>query len=1383
MGQPDTQTPASAPISASDPKPATNPPPAQQEGAAPPRPNPSLVAPPVGTGSGGSSPIVASPRGAASVVPPVSTEAAQQPGNPGSVTPPAGSPGSPPVVPPVPQVLAAAVSTAGAPSAGTSGSPGAPGTATTSMTAPHAKEALRPLTRELGYGIIRNINIPPPLPAVKNADDMLGHMGRAIVYRPVPSREAVDAVVLNALDQAEAGSLRRAFDSIVEDSRNRVFRTIPGIDDNPGDARKRIEDSISGDLPTFDDCLRRAGFSDDAIKKYKEAKDANAKIAAQRGFSPVPGTAEAQRQQQLETFEKEFTAMRQAKIYRDVMLYATGAMRGGDIARDQATAKSIIAADEAAYRKRILRLDTDQSLNDLERFGRTAEDLGRSLVELSNNSKLSAEEKEIKRKNMLEEQAKKLAEGLYVKLDKNGEKVFFAEDLSRGNIDRIIEESRHHSRIDWSDVPEENRVEVEMRCLVNGKHVSINGVETPLSRTMPDNPEDYAQWRANIEAIKNPKERERCMKTLGKIVKERGPEAKRRYLSSSSPRPTIPPPGPPHLVSDTREFQNDLVRRLAGTQGELDAANTALTTTQPQDRAAAKARIQALEARLANESGVLMNLAADPKNREWVRQALENAGASRSAMKCCITRLDEIKRNIAAAKEAEGRREAANRDVAAARVTLDGLSSSSEAVTKYLAKRKQLSSGKNTEQQIVQFRRELDDLARKVAEEPGASLEQKKAMADLQAADQRILTADGRAGWERHLATVTSDLSMLAGNDPALSRQLVDGLREHHPDVLMAIASPATGYVTREDQRQALQAACVESLDTISQDLQAEQGKQPQAKPDPDRIKQLQGQRAVMAATLVNLSPPMPSNKKGGPKPIGVILAEARAKTFIADAPQLFARNLNTAQRVALLGDIVTSSPKGEASMKEARMLVATAGTHPQYLEALLVDAKRVKPEVRDVIARNLSAEQRAVLLRENVARLNRIPPVLGEAKPTSGDYGVHYKKYLDYVHALMLSPPSDATKLKAAKAHLDQLAKEVSLDTTSPSRAQQLASVAMMQEKIDFSLQHRQEELSIARSNMAMLVATAGDNPKKLQNLCVEISRVITSPKDRADIGALFSNVQRIALLGRLDEHVRVLNAPQPGVAAASVEVEKAKLEVRESNEYFMNLIQKIPGNSKLATAVEKIVPLQDQEVEGQKKILEFKHRLREIDYELKQLILEDYDDANAARIEELNRQQQELEAIKEKAEADAKLLREEVDRLIEGVSYPEDQALEKDVKMTLRAVTHDLRELTQKEGELRVGQQFHEKVRAFAVKELGALLSSGAVRDRDVAATRIANIKDPAARKGVIAGLPDPTPWGPKKDFVEQVEKKVEDKKKKEEALKQQRAAAPSATPPRTG
>lgn len=1369
---PDTQTPAS------DPKPATNPSPAQQEGAAPPRPNPSLVAPPVGTGSGGSSPIVASPRGAASVVPPVSTEAAQQPGNPGPVTPPAGSPGSPPVVPPVPQVLAA-VSTAGAPSAGTSGSSGAPGTTTTSITAPPAKRALRQLTRELGYGIISNI--PPPLPAVTNADDMLGHMRGAIVYRPVPSREAVDAVVLNALDQAEAGSLRRAFDSIVEDSRNRVFRTIPGIDDNPGDARKRIADSISSDLPTFDDCLRRAGFSDDAINKYKEAKDANAQIVAQRGFLPVPNTAEAQRQQQLETFEKEFTAMRQAKIDRDVMLYATGAMRGGDIAKDEATAKSIIAADDAAYIKRILRLHTDQSLNDLERFGRTAEDLGRSLAELSNNSKLSAEEKEIKRKEMLEEQAKKLAEGLYVKLDKNGEKVFFAEDLSRGNIDRIIEESRHHSRIDWSDVPEEKRKEVEMRCLVNGKHVSINGVETPLSRTMPDNPEDYAQWRANIEAIKDPQERNRCMKALGKIVKERGPEAKRRYLSSSSPRPTIPPPGPPHLVSDTREFQNDLVRRLAGTQGELDAANTALTTTQPQDRAAAQARIQTLEARLANESGVLMNLAADPKNREWVRQALENAGASRSAMKCCITRLVEIKKNIEEAKKAEGRRAGAEQMVAAALAKLNGLPSPSGAVTKYLAKREQLNqalhSDRSRDQQIAQFRRELDDLARKVAEEPGASLEQKKAMADLQAADQTILTADGRAGWERHLATVTSDLSMLAGNDPALSRQLVYGLREH-PDALMAIASPATGYVTREDQRQALQAACVESLDKISQDLQAEQGKQP---PDPRTIDGLQKQRNAMAATLVNLSPPMPSNKKGGPKPIGVILAEARAKTFIADAPQLFARNLNTAQRVALLGDIVTSSPKGEASMKEARMLVATAGTHPQYLEALLVDAKRVKPEVRDVIVRNLSAEQRVVLLRENAARLNRVSPVLGEAKPTSGDSGVHYKKYLDYVHALMLSPPSDATELKAAKAHLDQLAEKVSLDT-GPNRAQQLASVAMMQEKIDFSLQHRQEELSIARSNMAMLVATAGDNPKKLQNLCVEISRVIRSPEDRADIGALFSNDQRSALLGRLNEHVRVLNDPQPGVAAASVEVEKAKLEVRESNEYFMNLIQKIPGNSRLATAVEKIVQLQDKEVEGQKKILEFKHKLREIDYELKQL-LEDYDDANAARIEELNRQKQELEAIKVKAEADAKLLREEVDRLIEGVSYPEDQALEKDVKMTLRAVTHDLRELTQKEGELRVGQQFHEKVRAFAVKELGALLSSGAVRDRDVAASRIANIKDPAARKGVIAGLPDPTPWGPKKDFVEQVEKKVEDKKKKEEALKQQRAAAPSATPPRTG
>ena len=190
-----------------------------------------------------------------------------------------------------------------------------------------------------------------------------------------------------------------------------------------------------------------------------------------------------------EELRKDYEETRSKIIQGYMSRYAIGMTLANPVIND-------VALRDHVYK----RLASEDMLLAADEKGRVNEEYMQKLREKSKNVQLDSKEQRDEFKQWLEQTTIKVSgtEGLYYKLDLEGEKVFFLEDLSKQNIDIVVANKAHRDVITWNNIPKNKQKIVENSCLIQWKRVVINGKETKLSKTRPEEPRKWAQWLKNI---------------------------------------------------------------------------------------------------------------------------------------------------------------------------------------------------------------------------------------------------------------------------------------------------------------------------------------------------------------------------------------------------------------------------------------------------------------------------------------------------------------------------------------------------------------------------------------------------------------------------------------------------------------------------------------------------------------------------------------------------------------------------------------------------------------------------------------------------------------------------------------------------------------------
>ncbi|CAL7959443.1 hypothetical protein GAMM_100126 [Gammaproteobacteria bacterium] len=640
------------------------------------------------------------------------------------------------------------------------------------------------LTRDRAYGIF-SLDFDASKRA-NNDKELIDQMA-ATIKEPGPDCDKVKATDLSGLSEGEEPSLRKLLDRIVEGSGNRLFLAIPGIDyTDKAVAKKKIEDSIGKSIPTFEECLKATGIeikkdvavkakidADAARKEFDQLSQGDPKrvetLANVTQLEKVAGEAE-KRQQQLKDFGKKYTDMREATIELDVKLYLTGATYGTVIEEDvDAAKKTAIAADEKEYKERIKKLDTDEELTTLSGLGPVDDAFMKQLTHF--NAKTAGYSS---LEELLKGTAKEVGKGLYVKLDSKGGKFFIITNPNAENTRKVIEAKKNQEKIEWTNVSTDGgrQKEIQRLCLAAGKRVFINGNETQLSKVMPPrDPENYTQWIKNIRAIrdkdpKNPIAYDQCLKDLGDVLDEKGPEAKRQFWSHLSQYGSVEDRAAAEVVMKGRHthifgkaplqvrakdvgiLKTGVVKRLKNIKAQRKKRK-AEKAEKADESTATKAEIKQLNVRFNNEIEDFMKLAEG--DLEGAAELGTDAGKEIVDVVSSkyLKRFDKIAKKLKTIEETQGKeleKEKTQRDLTLAKVTkLSETAKPTPAqvqLDNYLVKRALLKTVKPNE--IEKLKQELAVLAEALPE----TGDERKAVVALEKQDKAVQDVVGKVKQE-----------------------------------------------------------------------------------------------------------------------------------------------------------------------------------------------------------------------------------------------------------------------------------------------------------------------------------------------------------------------------------------------------------------------------------------------------------------------------------------------------------------------------------------------------------------------------------------------------------------------------------------------------------
>ncbi|MEI8054653.1 MAG: hypothetical protein WCH10_01465 [bacterium] len=330
--------------------------------------------------------------------------------------------------------------------------------------------------------------------------------------KPYPNCEAVKKCPLDKLEKDKERLLRERLDYVVNMSSGMLFQAIPEIDyGKSDDASKKIKESIEKGIPTFEIFLKEAGIDINEDGKYANAK------------------------KQLEEFHKKYDEMRENLIERNVKLYLNGATRGAVIEEEEVLAEKIAVEGERKYRERFEAMGDEKDLRELQNMHKGMDD-ATFMGQLAKFNPKTSSYRTID--DLLEGETQKVpnSNGLYVRCGSDGEKIFILKEPNRENTLKVIEAKKNKEQINWTGVSETDyarQSEILTLCLAAGKKCTINGKKLPLSETMPSGePENYTQWVKNIIELYGSDEKKRAelLKQLGRVLDEKGPDEKEKFL-------------------------------------------------------------------------------------------------------------------------------------------------------------------------------------------------------------------------------------------------------------------------------------------------------------------------------------------------------------------------------------------------------------------------------------------------------------------------------------------------------------------------------------------------------------------------------------------------------------------------------------------------------------------------------------------------------------------------------------------------------------------------------------------------------------------------------------------------------------------------------------